>query len=98
MISNVQYRALQNHRYVAVLDKKIIATAFVNDSGNYIQSLVVARPFRRKGIATGLVRFIGEHRGRKLNRCPDRMKNDAVRALSAKLGDELLDEYMSDLR
>jgi len=98
MISKVQYRALQNHRYVAVLDKKIIATAFVNDSGNYIQSLVVARPFRRKGIATGLVRFIGEHRGRKLNRCPDRMKNDAVRALSAKLGDELLDEYMSDLR
>jgi len=96
MISKVQYRALQNHRYVAVLDKKIIATAFVNDSGNYIQSLVVARPFRRKGIATGLVRFIGEHRGRKLNRCPDRMKNDAVRALSAKLGDELLNE--SDLR
>jgi hypothetical protein len=98
MISKVRYRALQNHRYVAVLDKKIIATAFVNDSGNYIQSLVVARPFRRKGIATGLVRFIGEHRGRKLNRCPDRMKNDAVRALSAKLGDELLNEYLSDLR
>lgn len=98
MISKVQYRALQNHRYVAVLDKKIIATAFVHDAGNYIKSLFVARPFRRKGIATGLVRFIGEHRGRKLNRCPDRMKNDAVRALSAKLGDELLDEYMSDLR
>lgn len=98
MNEKVTYRALPHHRYVATIDGKVIATAFVHDAGNYIKSLFVARPFRRKGVATGLVRFIGEHRGRKLNRCPDRMKNDAVRALSAKLGDELLDEYLSDLR
>lgn len=88
----IEYRAKPRHRYVAVLDKRVIATATVNDAGNFIQSLHVALKHRRQGVAMGLVRFITQHRGRKLNRCPADRKNDAVKQLSAKLGDELLGE------
>lgn len=93
----IEYRAKPNHRYVAVLNGRIIATAYVNDAANYVKSLYVSRRYRRQGVAIGLVRFIGEHRGRKLNRCPNDRKNDAVRALSAKLGDELLEEAPSNI-
>lgn len=88
----IKYLAKARNRYVAVDGKRIVATAFVNEAGNYIQSLYVSLKYRRQGIALGLVRFITEHRGRKLNRCPGRLKNAAIHSLSAKLGDELLEE------
>jgi GNAT superfamily N-acetyltransferase len=91
-LRRVTYRAKPNHRYVAMVGKRIVATAFVNDEHNFIQSLYVEREYRRQGIGSGLVRFIARHRRRKLNRCPNDQKNDAVRAMSAKLDPYLLEE------
>lgn len=87
-----QYQRKGKNTYVAKWSGRIVATAVVNDADNYVQSLYVKPEARRKGIATELVRFIGEDRGKKLNRAPDHTKNDAIRALSAKMTDELLDE------
>jgi GNAT superfamily N-acetyltransferase len=89
---DVTFAIKPHHRYIAIVDGRTVATAFVNDAGNYVQSLYVSRKHRRQGIALALVRFITEQRGRKLNRCPNQYKNDPVRALSATLGDELLEE------
>lgn len=84
-----KFRYIGNHTYQATQSGFIVANANVHDEGNFVRSLYVKPQMRRKGIATELVRFICEHRGRKLNRAPSRIKNDAVKALSAKMGDEL---------
>lgn len=84
-----QYSYRGKNLYEARWSGRIVATATVNDEGNYIQTLYVKPQVRRKGIASELVRFICEHRGKPLNRAPNNIKTDAVKALSAKLGDEL---------
>jgi hypothetical protein len=81
-------------RYLATQNGELIAWARVNERLNFISALGVKDGYRRKGVATSLVRFIVRDREVRLNRCPSSMKNDAIKALSAKLGDELGPEYV----
>lgn len=85
----VSYKKLGPLKYVAEVDKKQVAFATVNDSGNFVQSLFVALGYRRQGIGTGMVEFIAKSRGKKLNRAPDSIKNASIKQMSVKLGDTL---------
>jgi hypothetical protein len=94
--SNVTYRKTTEHDYYALIEaagqRVTIAHARLSPKKRYIRRLVVAKEFRRSGVAIALVRHIVADLGYKLHRAPSRIKNDAVKALSAKLGDELLHE------
>ena len=88
-MSELQFKR-QSNTFFAFKDDKMIGYAHYNPAGNYIDSMMVKVAFRKHGVATALVRAVAKAvEPRKLNRCPDRLKNDAIRQLSAKLGTEL---------
>lgn len=90
----LKFRRGVGDKFEVVKDEtKIVAWARYRKEENYIYMLFVDKEFRWKGIAIKLVRFIGNCVGKKLNRAPSHTKNDAVKALSVKMGEELGEEF-----
>lgn len=89
MTASVQYKG--DHVYVAFVNLQYAGRAKVDDAGNFVRFLSVRKQFRRQGVAMALLRFIAQHRGRKLTPAPDKSKTDVVRALGAKYGAEILE-------
>jgi GNAT superfamily N-acetyltransferase len=85
---NIVY-ACKGNSFTATRDGKTIGFAHYNAKGNYIDTLFVSADVRRQGIGTALVQYVIATVGRKLNRCPDALKNDAIRSLGAKFGDAI---------
>lgn len=91
-MSSLTFQKDAHNRYDALIDGASVAWARYRENGNYISMLHVLPAYRRQGIAIALVRFIQADRGAPLNRAPNMIKNDAIRRLSARLGEELLEE------
>lgn len=88
-MSELEFKRDKPNLFSAYKDGELIAYANYNIRGNYIDTLFVKTEFRRQGVGSALVNFIVETNGRKLLRCPDHLKNDAVRGLSVKFGDRI---------
>lgn len=92
-MDNIRYKKGLHDRYDITLSDKCIGWARYNEKNNYIYMLWIAPNYRRQGFGSNLVRFIGNCVGKKLNRAPSHTKNDAVKALSVKMGEELGEEF-----
>lgn len=84
----VAFFRVGNSRFEARVCDVCIAYALVDIPGHYIRVLYVNRMWRRRGVATALVRFANAQFPSKLNRCPSWFKNKAVKRISDQLGDE----------
>lgn len=88
-MNELECKRIRRDLFCAYLDGKMISYAHYDIKQNFIDTLWTKEDCRRKGVATTLVEYITKTLGKKLFRCPDQLKNDAVRGLSAKFGDSI---------
>lgn len=92
-MGNIVFSRGKHNRYDATVGNTCVGWARYNEQNNYISLLWVSPAHRRLGVATALVRFIASDRRVVLNRAPEAIKTDIIKALGVKMGDELGPEY-----